>query len=413
MNNKKYWLKIEPYIIMVIKKKKVLFYNTLSGEKFEYQIKNSLQKIIRDLDNKENLRVIELADIDLINRDVKEFITTIRNLFIGDIIDASLSECRPVQFTPLLNNQRDIKKLQKDGIEINQDLKKYLSEITIYLNGDCKLTCNFCDKANNQFFCCTKNNFGELEFEIIENIFKQIAGTNISYINFIGGNLLNYSKLFKIPSLLEKYKIKGDFYMYYENFITDYLKFPIIPSNLYEIRIIIPSQPSNQKKDELFNIIKSSKLNASLVFILESNADFEINEQVESLGINYEFYPFYNKSNYSFFEENVFLDHDDIFNKIFSHKDIFRNMSLNSNSFGKLIINNQGSVFGSFKSVPIGNLINNTINEIIYKEFSDGNNWLNTREEKPCIDCLYQYFCPSPSAYEKAIGKINLCSVCK
>ena len=59
-----------------------------------------------------------------------------------------------------------------------------------------------------------------------------------------------------------------------------------------------------------------------------------------------------------------------------------------------------------------GNLLSiHCIYEIISKELEEGRSWLRIRNQAPCNTCLYQWFCPSPSNYEIAIGRPNLCHV--
>jgi len=45
------------------------------------------------------------------------------------------------------------------------------------------------------------------------------------------------------------------------------------------------------------------------------------------------------------------------------------------------------------------------------KEMLDNTAWRKIRNDYPCCDCIYQWLCPSPSNYELAIGKPNLCHV--
>jgi hypothetical protein len=54
---------------------------------------------------------------------------------------------------------------------------------------------------------------------------------------------------------------------------------------------------------------------------------------------------------------------------------------------------------------------NHTIQEMLFKEMSEGQSWLRIRNQVPCNDCIYQWLCSSPSDYELDIGKPNLCHV--
>jgi pseudo-rSAM protein len=55
--------------------------------------------------------------------------------------------------------------------------------------------------------------------------------------------------------------------------------------------------------------------------------------------------------------------------------------------------------------------IEDDIRELIYKELTEGKSWLRIRDVEPCCNCVYQWLCPSPSDYELAIGKPNLCHI--
>lgn len=48
---------------------------------------------------------------------------------------------------------------------------------------------------------------------------------------------------------------------------------------------------------------------------------------------------------------------------------------------------------------------------MIYREMIEGHSWLRIRNQEPCCSCIYQWFCPSPSNYELAIGRSNLCHI--
>ena len=59
----------------------------------------------------------------------------------------------------------------------------------------------------------------------------------------------------------------------------------------------------------------------------------------------------------------------------------------------------------------IGKLTGRASNTI-RNELKRGTSWRRTRDSLPvCKECLCKYLCPSPSNYELAIGKSNLCHV--
>jgi pseudo-rSAM protein len=92
---------------------------------------------------------------------------------------------------------------------------------------------------------------------------------------------------------------------------------------------------------------------------------------------------------------------------------IFRRQVLNENFFGKLNILANGDVYSNMNHEPIGNAFENdlSINEIVFNEMYDGKNWFKIRNEGVCKDCCNKYLCPSPSNYELACNKPNLCNI--
>lgn len=92
-------------------------------------------------------------------------------------------------------------------------------------------------------------------------------------------------------------------------------------------------------------------------------------------------------------------------------QDLMRNQILNSNDFGKLSVCSNGDMYTNKLSPTVGNIWTNDVRKLIYKEMTEGHSWLRIRDQKPCCDCIYQWLCPSPSNYELAIGKPNLCHV--
>lgn len=59
----------------------------------------------------------------------------------------------------------------------------------------------------------------------------------------------------------------------------------------------------------------------------------------------------------------------------------------------------------------LGNIYTHSIYEIVCKEIEKGLSWFRIRNEAPCNECVYRWLCPSPSDYETAIGRPDLCHV--
>jgi pseudo-rSAM protein len=79
--------------------------------------------------------------------------------------------------------------------------------------------------------------------------------------------------------------------------------------------------------------------------------------------------------------------------------------------FGKMAIAANGHVYADVNKKPIGS-IKEPIEDLLCRELVSGESWRYTRYEvKPCKQCRFKLLCPSPSGYESAIGKQNLCHI--
>lgn len=125
----------------------------------------------------------------------------------------------------------------------------------------------------------------------------------------------------------------------------------------------------------------------------------------------YSIHPYYTGENIHFFEDNIFLNKEDIFYKALQMREIFRNQKLNSNSFGTLYVLPDGTVKANMNTAVLGNIAEDDILDIIYKELIENTAWRTIRNSHPCDQCIYQFMCPAPSNYERAIGKNNLCHI--
>jgi pseudo-rSAM protein len=120
--------------------------------------------------------------------------------------------------------------------------------------------------------------------------------------------------------------------------------------------------------------------------------------------------PLYTGSNMQFFQDYLFIDEEELLDVTLTKREIFIRQSINITDFGKLVITPNGTVYANLNEEPLGN-IDDTPLSLVYKEFTQGHSWLRVRDCKPCCDCVYQWLCPSPSNYERVIGKCNFCNI--
>ena len=90
---------------------------------------------------------------------------------------------------------------------------------------------------------------------------------------------------------------------------------------------------------------------------------------------------------------------------------IYAKKFINLNYFGRLFIATNGDIYSCLYENPIS-VFKDSLKDVIIKELiSEESSWRKIRSKHPCCNCIYQWLCPSPSSYENAIGKCNLCHI--
>ena len=375
-----YWFKIEPYVHISIVNSNVLLYNTFDGSFIESK-DIEIVKLLKETLLKENCGVV-LLTAERYNLDnIRKFIMELRAKYMGDIIDIELSKSKPVQimpFTSLVNTQELFK---KQNFPTGKKILEYLSEISIYVD----YNTNIMD---------------------LNSFLKSLP--NISTVNIIGNlkDVANYKELLLV---LDQFPSLKKITCNYSNVIS--LQPEFVNNFSYSILINYPIDISK------WNYSRRLLLNQSIpfecIFEVTSMDNYsQINKFIEEFGIEkHQLKPVYTGDNIDFFKENVFLTKDDILSTPLSISDFFINQSMNIFAFGKIAIMSNGDIYANVNYPILGNIHTHSIYEIISKELEEGRSWLRIRNQAPCNTCLYQWFCPSPSNYEIAIGRPNLCHV--
>ncbi len=402
-NQEKFWLFIKPHVYVSRVQNKRLLYNTQNGEHIETGDSSAIQ-IIEELHEKKNLGTILLEQKN-INSELKTFIrATERKDILGTI--AHTKDCsRPIQLMPVLNIQRSIEKSKKrKERSVGEDALQYLTELTLFVNNTCGLRCEHCKSAYKQVQFCTRNNEPtSLDLATLQSIAKQIQYAPVVKLNILGGNIFQYPLLKNVLEVFNNRKGALHLGIHYRNFQVNnwdvnldiWVDFPL-DENIFSLCA------SNVQRDK-----------TSFHFLVENEKDVEFAGQIiEKHNLsNADLQPLFNGNNLDFFEQNVFLNREDIFTEPVPQRKIFCNQALNSHNFGKLNVLPNGDVLANINTPKLGNIKEKTLMELLYKELDENTAWRRTRTGKPCNDCLYQYLCPSPSNYEFVIGRENLCLV--
>ena len=402
LENNDYWFTIEPYVYSNIKKHEIILLNTLNG----YVIRNSnndIVELVRKTQSKEQLSVTLLKRNELDNKHIYEFVRELRENFMGDIINISLSNGKPIQFIPeinLLSNNEITTNIQKELI--GQNILDFLNEINISISTGAEKT--YFKQIGYHINSEKSETIHNLSFEKLQSFLNTLANSSLGKVIIQGSSIMNRPDIDKIIAFLNSFK-KCIELAIEVSIINDYL----IRSYQKKMIIIVTSANIPLLVEKL-NSLK--RVDCKFLFIVEEQKHLdEFDVLVSSYQIEeYQLIPLYNGNNLSFFEECIFLDESDITSVSDTIKDIHTKYLINTNDFGKLYITSDGEIYANLNKSPIGT-INDNIRELIYKEIDLGTSWRRTRDMEPCCNCVYQWLCPSPSNYELAIGKPNLCHV--
>lgn len=332
----------------------------------------------------------------------------LRETFNGDILPVSNGSVPPAIFPPLINNQREFKKLDTyEWLEKDGQVMNYLEEIYLYLNG-CKEEDDSIWKQIPSYLCSDKEmDSGKLLQWLDGCIDKQI-----SQVYLLGGDVLMYKYLNRIWGVLKQKSMNIQLYYRYDLFTESHKK--LLNAAIGQLTFVVPMWKFDE---ELFSslscTVEGIEQNKRWLFLITSDNEYELAEQLVSKYSleNRSIRPVYKKDNLSFFKDAVYLEETDICNTCLEKRDFYISQKINKNDFGRLTVLPDDKIYANVNHAEIGVMGKDTIASVLYKEMTEGHSWLRIRNQKPCCDCIYQWLCPSPSNYELAIGKPNLCHV--
>jgi pseudo-rSAM protein len=394
------------------KSSETLFYNTLSGQYFKIRPDSFLTNIINRLQDSENGYCIEISEEELKNESIDEFIRLLRGYFCGDIIDRESIAIKPFSLYPVCSVINGRERLSGESdISIGEKILDYLHVFTLQITGKCGLSCPLCSDLYRQISTCSVQP-SELDIPTIENILIQLTGTSLKTVDIVGGNPLSYLEWQKLLDIFQIYPFSYNWYVDYrlmsgmDTHVRDIFslesRLNLIIQDDFDIAVL--KNVYEKWKDEsinlYFHICSEIQYGKSLHFCEENKID------------KYVFTPVYTTENKDFFEDFVFMDEESIVGNPVSKKTIFANMNVNKMNFGKMTVLSNGEVYANRNFAPLGNIKNDSLHELLVREMQRGDSWFRIRDQQPCIDCVYQWLCPSPSNYELVIGKANLCNIC-
>lgn len=405
---KNYWLYIEPYVYIAVNSNESLIYNTLSGKHFYSKNKN-VSKFFLELKSERNIYVIDF-DKDNIVSDLTNVIDWLLDTYSGDIVPKSISLEKPFIFYPFLNMKKKLLLSNQDET-VGNYVYPSVFKLCIYLSSECDCSCSNCSEYYKQFDFCKKNRSKNiLSLKDIEFIIDRFNNKYLIEIDFFGGNIFLYSFLKELLEYLQFLNVKIVFNINVKT-ILNFDTLLLFKHNKMHINLLVCKPYNTDYLLKISDFLSVNGISYSIKCVVENENDcVEIESQINL--DNVFLFPFYNNE-LSFFEKNVMLEKDDILNnKIYSRLEIVRNLIVNTNFFGKMIVDANANIYLSFLDKPIANVYSDNLIDILNILISENSLWRYTRDKvEPCNNCVFNCFCPPISNYELRLKKNNLCFI--
>jgi pseudo-rSAM protein len=409
---KKYWLYLEPYILIFLQKREFLVYNCINYESKLFQRSSNLGNIISQLVLLENMYCLELNEDEISEKEVEAFINYIISSFSGDLIRSDKIK-KPAIFYPALKiygRKYDFKttgyQYDSKGIDFS------LNEVFIYIGGDNPSSSLADIEVYKQFDFCKKTEGQHLPYEKLTVILNSLRSWDIQNLNILGGNIFTYPDLEILINELAKLQFTIRVYSHYKDIPKNKHCLTFLKANRFILKILIDAPIFYGRLDEIFHFLSDNNCKFELIFAVTSiieyrKAAFIVNKyNLEQFEIK----PVFTGANIKFFRKYVFLSKEDVLTIKATQQEIYLKQTMNIFHFGRIRIMTDGRVYSDLNMSPLGD-VGTPLVDMLNVEMCEPRSWLRVRNQKPCKSCVYQWLCPSPSGYEYAIGKSNLCMV--
>lgn len=376
-----------------IKNLQGLLYNAANGNSYKFALTQRLKSLCSKLLDYDNLYSIAIDETD---ENLNDFIKKVAAGGFGILEDDATNR---ISLPPLLNIQRDYERLKTDeSRSIGDSLLTYFSTLEVQLGGEYSGT-----DYHKQIIFPHKSDvvLPKTAFKFIE---KAIFSEYVRNINVVCPDINTYPYLEELIATFSHKKEIVTFHVLLPE-ISDFGIYQTLLKEGYKIVFIC-------RPDEGFaNISQDCKTGVSYNFLITSEAQYAAHEEVSESEYlcNHSCVPVFD-NNLKFFRENIFLDEQDILSSKLTKQQIFTHQAINTHFFGGLKIDVDGKIYSNYNSPALGT-VQNDLYDVITTEMDKNYAWRRVRNKRPCINCLNQWLCPSPSNYEIVIGTDNLCKI--
>lgn len=400
-----YLFYLEPYTFILNGEDKSVVYNTLNAAYIPFPEHPVTDRIRRTWEKACNGYCCEITEDEKTDEDVAAFIHEVRESFSGDCICWEVGKKKPFIFKPqlFLNSEIQLRK-EKDETLWGKRIMQNLNEVTLYVPTPDWKKDEECEPYHKQLLHYMAFPVDKMTIEDYSDLLKRLEIYGVKRVNLIANdNPFENANMQEIMASHhpQNYKL----HVYLDVKALQIQQLPIMENNLWEVSVhgddltnSIPIINACEREDLRWNIV------------VTSGEDMERLSDIQGRQVKVQ--PYYTGCNLKFFEDYVFMTLDDLLSEPVDRRSIFRHQALNEHFFGKVTIMPTGEVYSSLWSEPLGNIKEEMLKQLLYREFTERDVWLGTRSKvEPCKGCVNRDLCPSTSNYELALGRNNLCHI--
>lgn len=408
---KNIWFYLEPYVFISEDRDRYLFYNTWMKKGMDFYRNHAIDRIVNHLQQTDNMYSVLIHADELDDSRLYEFVQSMQAEGYGDLLEGDLP--KPVIMPPLLNLQKSVERMKKNELPIGENILSNLQDVTIYLNGSCRHDCRDCALMFTQWSCCTKTG-NSLDFHLLKDFLQSIVYTRAS-INLTGGNPFEYPELYELLEILGRNASMQTFIVNYRNIPDNLDALYVFTNDSFQLKILVCDSYQAESLVAMAVKLKQGNIRQLWEIGITSVAEYEsaeqLSEQLAEHDIRVVIKPYFNGKNLAFFEEYIFVRQEDLLAVELDRQDVFALQELNTHDFGKITVLSDGQIYANVNREPIGN-IREPVADMLCRELESGTSWRCTRYGvELCNQCRFRLICPSPSNYEFALGRPNLCHV--
>lgn len=424
-----YWLCLEPYVHVAVRKNNALLYDALGGQVLECINDVRISGLIKKLQQGDTLYVTRLSARELAEPRLARFVATLREKFMGDLLPVALSGGKPLQWIPAVKIHKDLfaEEYRANDLLRGENTLNSLTEITLYVNNQASAQARPLPEAYRQFLYprYAEGARREIGFDLVRRMLGEMRGSSAFRLNIIGGNIFAYSHLAGLFKTLADTPFIKNFCLQAADFegagqaaSVDFLDQVQSRTRNELTQATVFSASPAPEADALGRCLtrlrRAGFAKLAVVFVTSGEADLEaadrIARQLRLESCKYQ--PYFNGRNLPWFKRHVFISREQLRATGLSHRDMLVQQKINPLSFGRLTVLEDGRVYANVNARLLGRLGQQSLYDLVDAELKSGASWRRLRSaRKPCSGCVYNLICPPPTNYEYVLGKNDLCTI--